>query len=220
MPGPYKTTFNYLLTHKVIPYFFFTNLDLFYTNIIVNPDKLQLFMRNCMNAAIDIQKNNPDIEPAFQADNFRMKIYGDTLKRSIISVFIPNCKEPCDSTIIAFPCVQEHARYFTCELSVNPITGDKFKIMGEWTPSGDDFKHSNYGRIDINKRDCFQFGVIKLVYGDNKPAVTLTYKKEIDENDKADILENTGWSFFRNGKIKEALDCFRIVLEIEEKSTV
>ena len=216
MPYPYKTTFNYLLTHRVIPHFFFTNLDLFYKDIIVNPDKLQLFMQKCMDTTIDLQKDNPDIEPAFEAGNFRMKIYGDDIQRSIISVFIPNCRELLDCSIIAFPCAREYARYFTCELSVDIATNEKFKIMGEWAPNQDDFTHYNYGMIDKNKKDSFHFGVINLIYGNKKPELKPADNKEIDEYDKADILENVGWSFFKNGKIKEALDCFKVILEIEE----
>jgi len=170
-----------------------------------------------MTAAIDIQKDNPDIEPAFEADNFRKKIYGNDIQRSIISVFIPNCKKQLDSSIIAFPCVREHARYFTCELSMDPITNEKFKIMGEWAPCEKDFSHYNYGMIDINKKDSFHFGVIKLVYGNEKLTINSTDKNDIDELNKAEILENVGWSCFKNGKIKEALDCFKIVMEIEDK---
>jgi tetratricopeptide (TPR) repeat protein len=193
---------------------FFGNLDIFYENVITNPDNLQLFLQKCMENAIDIQKDHHDIEPGFPVDNFPMKIYGNTIERSIITVAIPNCKKPLDCNVIAFPCKRENARYITSELSFDPITGETFKIMGEWAPDGDSTKHSNYGRVDIHKKDGFQLDVIKLVYGKEQK------DKELEQYDKANILTSAGWSCFKNGSIKEALDCFNKVLEIENDNAL
>jgi len=191
---------------------FFANLDAFYENVITNPDNMQLFLQKCMECAIDIQENHPDIEPGFPVNNFSMKIYGKTIERSIITVAIPNSKKPLDCNTIAFPCNRENARYITSELSFDPSTGETFKIMGEWKLDGGNTKHFNYGRIDIHKKDSFQLGVIKLVYGKEQ----LTQTEKTEDLDKVNILEIVGWSCFRNGNLKEALDCFNKVLEIEE----
>ena len=161
----YKTTFNYLLSHKVILNYFFNNLELFYETIITNPDNMQIFMRNCMKAAIDIASNNPDIEPGTPVEKFNMRLFGESVDKSIVSVIIPNCKLPPDSLAIAFPVTRKHARYFTLEKTENPLNGEQGFILGEWTQEADTYKHSNYGIVDTETSNGFPNRVIELVYG-------------------------------------------------------
>jgi len=216
----YKTTFNYLLTHKVIPHFFFTNLEFFYENIITNPDNMQLFMQNCMNAALDITGKNPDIEPGEPVESFSMRIFGEIAAESVISVLIPNCKRECDSIIVVFPCMREHARYFTCELSSNPLDGEKFFIMGEWEQEGDDYKHINYGRVDASTTDSFPNSVIGLLFGDEDHEF---YDGSSDDDEDEDAekdpydetiqIAGTAWAYYEHGLFEEALYLYNRVME-------
>ena len=70
MEKKYKTTFNYLLTHKVLPAMFFGNVDLFYESIIVYPQNVQDFLQEAHKRAAAIAKENPDIEPAYPIEKF------------------------------------------------------------------------------------------------------------------------------------------------------
>jgi hypothetical protein len=165
MPELYKTTFNYLLTHRVIPHLFFKNLDFFYETVLTCPESMQSFMQNAVQTAIDIAKNNPDIEPGEPINDFPMKVFGDSIEEGVISVLIPNCNTDCDCAIIAFPCVRESARYFTCELSSNPLTDETFFITGEWTLNDEGYNHSNYGKIDVSNTENFPMKIVEIVYG-------------------------------------------------------
>jgi len=165
MTDKYKTTFNYLLTHKVMPRMFFSNLDFFYETIVTDPENMQVFMRNCMQVAIDMTEKHPDIEPAFQIEEFTMDLFGASVEKGVISIIIPNCERDCDCLVVAFPCMRGMARYFTCELSTNPLNGDIFYIIGEWTEEGEGYSHSNYGYINVEKSENFPKKVIEAVYG-------------------------------------------------------
>jgi len=166
----YQTTFNYLLSHKVMPDMIFRDLDLFYNTIMVNPDNMQIFMKNCVKIADDIASQIPEIEPASvkgfdTLEGFNMRPFGDTVEKGVISILIPNCEEQCDSLMVIVPFVREKLRYFTCELSSDLTTGELFYIIGEWTPEGDGFKHSNFGKADTSSIESFPNQVIKMIYG-------------------------------------------------------
>jgi|GEM_PF-2344550 len=169
----YKTTFNYLLTHKVIPHMYFENLDLFYDTVITSPQNMQIFMKNCVTAAADMAKDYSDIEPVSvyewdKIEEFSIAPFGDSIEKGVISAIIPNSKVPPDSVAVAFPFAREKAGYFTMEQSSDPMTGKTLYILGEWTPSVDNYKHSNYGEVDISKSVNFPNRVIEIVYGKEK----------------------------------------------------
>ncbi|MDR0443781.1 MAG: hypothetical protein LBH44_10275 [Treponema sp.] len=165
MSKEYRTTFNYLLTHRVIPNVYYANLDFFYETIITSPKNMQVFMENAMKIAADMAEKHPEIEPPFLVEEFSMIMIGDNPDTSVIVVTIPNCEKDCDCLQIAFPLMYTQARYFTCELSSNPLTDEQFFIVGEWNPEGEGLKHSNYGRLEITDEKSFGLKVREMVYG-------------------------------------------------------
>ena len=248
MPEQYKTSFNYLLTHKVMPHKFFTNLALFYESIITNPKNMQLFMKNCVKTAIEIAKKNPDIEPGVNPDwasieQFIIKLTGRA-EKSVIIISIPNCIKNNDCPYIAIPCTQKMARYFTCELSSNPIDGESLFIAGEWTS---DFRHSNFGQIN-SEPDSFAAKVIKIAYGgindsdspisnneivdllaglNEKPQAFYDDSRDDDllgddpvQNEEIADFMRSALACYTDGKLKEALEHFNNLLEIENSEAV
>jgi len=167
----YKTTFNYLLTHIEIPRMFFRILDQFYEYMITSPQGMQIFMQNITKCAREKARQYPDVQPPFPIGNFVMYKYmradGGGKGNDIVIVDIPNCERETDCAQIAFPCKREHARYFTCELSSDVMTGEKYYITGEWTSEGEGMTHHNYGQIDTQKGVTFADTVKKIVYGED-----------------------------------------------------
>ena len=167
MSDQFKTSFNYLLTHKVILHMVFSNLDFFYDKIITNPKKLKLFLLNCLQTANDIAENNNEIESGTNSDwvnvnEFQMELIG-AVSKGIILVQMPFCKNTADCIFIAFPCMREKARYFTCESSFNFSNNEPFYFAGEWVPEDGSYKHINYGEIAGDKKS-FSDKIIKMVY--------------------------------------------------------
>ena len=157
MSAEYKTTFNYLLTHRAIPRLMFSDLDFFYQTVLPSPQNMQTFMQIALKNATEWTKDNQEnIEPAYPVEEFKMSIFGDSLEKSIIIVKIPRCEKICDCIEIAFPTTREHARYFTCELSISNF------VLGEWTPDG---THRNFGAIAFEEEKDFSDTVVDLVYG-------------------------------------------------------
>jgi len=164
----YKTTFNYLLSHRTIPMCIFRDLDFFYENIITNPTNLQIYLQNwLLTATAWAQKGAPDVEPGYVIERFEMGIFGNSLEHSVIVVDIPHCNRLNDCYQIAIPTMREKAGYFTCEVSSNPLDDSVFIIVGEWRPDGDDgsLKHLNHGKLDHENGENFPGKVIKMVYG-------------------------------------------------------
>ena len=159
MSEQYNTTFNYFFTHKVIPHMFFSDLELFYSTIITNPNNLQIFMKNALRHAIDFVKQNPDIEPGSPVEEFEMALFGE-LETGVVVVNIPGCNSITDCSRIAFTCFLENARYFTCEFAQNILTNENILIAGEWTNSDNGYIHHNYGEIKTDKESimiCMDF---------------------------------------------------------------
>ena len=227
MPEQYKTTFNYLLTHKVMPQMFFSNLDFFYETIITNPKNLKIFIHNCILTAVEIAENNPEIEPGSNkawasAEDFNMELMGISVTKGVILVQIPKYGAVCDCLSVAFPCMREEARYFTCELSSNPLTGETLYIAGEWAPDRYNYSHSNFGETASDKKS-FSEKVIKIVYGSSKTEVSSAGKKHDEEDghyEKIKKLINMGWAYFRNGELTDALDCFNLLIDIEDSDAI
>ena len=221
MPEQSKTTFNYLLTHKVMPLMYFSNLDFFYDAVITTPKNLKKFINNCLQTAIDMAEINQDIEsganPVWaEADDFNIELMGASVAKGIILVQIPKCNNVCDCLFVAFPCMRSEARYFTCELSSNPLTGEKLYITGEWTPERYNYTHSNFGGIAANRKK-FSNNVIKIIYKGSPAEAASADKKYNEESpyDKIDKLIKMGWAYFRNNELNDALDCFNLVIDIE-----
>jgi len=184
----YKTTFNYLLTHIEIPGMFFRILDQFYEYMITSPQGMQIFMQNITHMARERARQYPDVQPPFPVGNFVMYKYMRAARggegNGIVVVDIPNCERETDCAQIAFPCKREHARYFTCELSSDPITGEKYYITGEWTSEGEGCTHHNYGRIDTQNGETFADTVKKIVYGETAD----------EDNTPHESEKPTGWT--------------------------
>jgi hypothetical protein len=159
----YKTTFNYLLTHRVIPQLIFSGLDPFYESILQYPKRLQQFMQIATSHAAKQTEDNPNMEPPYPIETFQIGIYGE-MERGIIWIQIPNCNQMCDCTAIAFPAMRENAGYFTCEISVNPIDNKTYFILGEWKIENDSFQHLNWGEIDDGNWENFFEMVQKIAY--------------------------------------------------------
>lgn len=140
-------TFNYHLTHRVIPKVMFSNLDKFYNNVLAYPDNLEHFMKIITERVTQQVKNDPDVEPAFSIESFEISFYGEQ-EAGVICVEIPNCSQMLDCAIIAFPSVREIAGYFTCEYSVNPTDNNGHFVLGGWKIENGNFSHQNWGKID------------------------------------------------------------------------
>ena len=201
----YQTTFNYLLTHIEIPRMFFRILDSFYEYMITSPQGMQIFMQNITKCARDRAQQYPHVQPPFPVGNYvmykYMRVSGGGEGNDIVIVDIPNCERETDCSQIAFPCRREHARYFTCELSSDIMTGEKFYITGEWTSEGEGMTHHNYGRIDTQNDETFADTVRKIVYGEYADEDDSADNPPSEKNKLADwtndpwvqtVIENTG----------------------------
>lgn len=171
----YKTTFNYILTHYVIPRMMFSDLNLFYDTILPNPKNMQIFMQNAIGNCKRMAEDNPEIEPPHEIKEFRAGMYGESQDKALIIVGgFPKARKMCDTIEIAFTYDKKIARYFTAELSfkLNPENPDQGKacfILGEWKPEAEGkFKHLNYGDIDIEGGKDFPELVANIVYGEKK----------------------------------------------------
>jgi hypothetical protein len=164
----YKTTFNYVLTHRVIPRIMFSDLDFFYKNIITNPENMQIFMQKATAHSAALAEGNPEIEPPYLIEKFEMNIYAKGNERSdenIIMVQLPKYEKVLDCIAVAFPTMHEKAGYYTGEVSTNPINNETICILGEWRPTEDSFKHLNYGEIAPSNYGRFIEMVIEKAYG-------------------------------------------------------
>jgi uncharacterized protein YwqG len=152
----YKTTFNYLLTHRVIPQMMFSGLDFFYANIMNSPDSIRQFLLHAHKEAAAFAEQQSEIEPAWPIEQFEIRLFGETIESGIVIASLPRYEKDCDCVEIAFPLARENARYFTSELSTNILDNDaRYLTLGEWTPKGDNLSHHNYGAIDLEKGASF-----------------------------------------------------------------
>jgi TPR repeat protein len=165
-----KMTFNYLLTHRELPKLYFESLKSFYETVITSPDNFERFVFFALNRAKYFAMESPDKfgEPFPESEHIHIETAGDTAETSIILVFIPNCKEICDCFQIAFTYAKDNPRYFTCELSQNPTTGESCVIVGEWRQKGEGLSHLNHGLLDIDNKESFADRVIQIAYGGKK----------------------------------------------------
>lgn len=161
----YRTTFNYWFSHRILPNIYYANLEFFYTTVITSPDIMQKFLEEAMQKAVDMANGNPEIQPPFTIDEFIVGISGKTPETAVLIVAIPNCEKDCDCIQIAFPLLNTKAKYYTCELSSNPLDSEQFFIIGAWEQAGDGLKHINYGRAEITDSQSFGNLVIEMVYG-------------------------------------------------------
>jgi hypothetical protein len=165
---PHKMTFNYLLTHRELPQSFFSSLKLFYESVITSSENFQRFFDFSLNRAKYFAMESPDKygQPFPSDENIKMGLVGETPETSIIVVNIPHCEEMCDCFQIAFTCSKDNPRYFCCELSENPMTGERFVIVGEWKQKGEHegLTHLNYGRLNTEIKESFADRVIQIAY--------------------------------------------------------
>ncbi|MDR0454158.1 MAG: hypothetical protein LBH05_05045 [Deferribacteraceae bacterium] len=215
MSEEYKITFNRLLSHKVIPHMFFSLMDDIYEDIVAGTQKTQIFMQNSMQAAIDLAKKYPEIEPAFPVEYFKINMVGDSMETGVIVVNIPNCKNIADCFQIAFPRKREQARYFTCELTTSHLTGKPFFIMGEWKPDEKSYSHHNYGQIDLDEKS-FAARVIKMVYNVDAEELLDAQDEEHGHYEKVNAFAVAGAICYDNGRLENALEYFNRIMEIED----
>ena len=161
MADQYKMTFNYLLTHREIPMQYFGALDDFYEKILPDPQMMQKFLLFSYNRAKYFAMENPDIEPAFEIDEFKMFMYGKDNK-NILIINMPQIKTPPESFQIAIPASREKAGYYTCELSYDPIKNEPCIVLGEWNAEK---KHTNHGIINVTNENSFAEVLYGIVYG-------------------------------------------------------
>jgi hypothetical protein len=163
----YKTTFNYLLTHRVIPNLYYENFDYFYEKIIANPDTMQKFLESAMQIAAETAKENPQIEPPFIAEQFQVGIQGrENPDTAVIIINIPEYDKDLDSVQIAFPLNYEKPNYYTLELSTNPLTNERYYTLGSWTKAEKGLKHNNHGEIEITSQASFGEKLIEMAGGE------------------------------------------------------
>jgi ankyrin repeat protein len=156
-PPKRKTTFNYLLTHRVIPREYFTMLDGFHQQVAPDPDMVQRFLNFAVNKASYYALENPDdLEAPGKIDAFDVSLYAG----KILLIDIPGCDAICDCLHIAIPFSRGDAAYFTCEFSQNPLDGEYCFVLGEWTADG---KHKNYGMIDVENGENFADRVVDII---------------------------------------------------------
>lgn len=156
-------TFNYLLTHRVIPQLMYSHLDLFYESILVNPQVMQRFMQKSVAHATVLAEKYPDVE-TWTAPVFEMGLYGKSQERSVIAVEIPYYGEDCDCVSVAFPTLREKAAYFTGELGLNVADNTPCFFLGGWKPNGNGFTHVNYGQMEPENMERFVNMVLDIVY--------------------------------------------------------
>jgi hypothetical protein len=159
----YKTTFNNLLTHCVIPQLIFSDLDTFYESILPYPENLQQFMQLAVKHAAKQSMDDPDIEPPYTIETFDIGLEGN-IEHGVIWIRIPNCKKMLDCTTIAFPSARENAGYFTCEYSIDPINNNPYYVIGEWKIDNDSFEHLNWGRSVTKYGEDFVERVHEIAY--------------------------------------------------------
>ncbi|MDR3020557.1 MAG: hypothetical protein LBU66_06605 [Treponema sp.] len=165
MSDDYKTTFNYLLSHIIMPQMIFSNLDFFYETVLPNPDNMRIFMQKAVMHAGAMAQGKPDIEPAYPIENFKMGIYGEVFERSVIVIEMPKYEKDPDNFAVAIPVMRENAGYYTCEIGTDHVNNKRILVIGEWEPSGDSFKHNNYGWIEVNEANNFWLRVVEIAYG-------------------------------------------------------
>ena len=158
----YKMTFNYLLTHREIPRLFFEDLNSFYQKVLPDPEMMQRFLFFAYNRSKYFATENPDIEPAFEIENFEMYMYEETKGRSVIIITFPKCDNPPESYQIAIPTARQRAGYYACEFSVDPLTNEPCFIFGEWKA---DNQHNNYGKIEMKNENSFAQMAVEIAYG-------------------------------------------------------
>ena len=165
------TTFNYILTHQVIPDYVLRNLDFFYEKILTDPADLQHFMQVCVQCAADYVKDKPEFEQPYPVEKFEMQLHVDnpnTMERGLVCIQMPDCKEVCDCLYIVFPILREKAGYYTHEVAFNPVNNEPGFSLGRWMLEGDDLKHINYGVIDTEGEKKFLEMIADIVYGEKK----------------------------------------------------
>jgi ankyrin repeat protein len=155
-PPKRKTTFNYLLTHRVIPREYFTMLDGFHRQVAPDPEMMQRFLNFAVSKASYYALESPDdFEAPIKIDAFEINLFD-----RVLIIDIPGCDAICDCLYIAIPFYRSDAAYFTCEFSQNPMDGEYCFILGEWTADG---KHTNYGVIDLDNGENFADRVLEII---------------------------------------------------------
>jgi len=157
----YKMTFNYLLTHREIPRQYFADLNTFYDKVLPDPEMMQRFLTFAHGRCVYFANENPDIEPPFEAETFDMVLFGEK-ERRVLVITLPKCDTPPESYQIAIPILRQKAAYYTCELSVDPLTDIPCFIFGEWNAEQ---KHSNYGKIEMKSENSFAEMAAEIAYG-------------------------------------------------------
>ena len=210
----YKITFNYLLTHRELPRLYFEGLNEFYKKILPDPEMMQRFLFFAYNRSKYFATENPDIEPAFEIEKFDMYMYGSG-GRNVLIITLPKCDSPPDSYQIAIPAARQKAGYYTCELSVNPLTSEPCFIFGEWNAEQ---KHTNYGKIEMTSENSFAEMAVEIAFG--KPFKELPFDRSNMEFETPSLelfcekCETTNF-FYNDNEPPYICDCCGAELEEE-----
>ena len=158
----YKMTFNYLFTHCELPKLYFKTLDSFYNKIFPDPHLMEKYLFIAYNRCVYLANENSEIERPFDIEKCDMYIHGDTAERCLVIITLPKCNKVPDSYQIAIPSLREKAGYFTCELSIDPETGEHFFILGELDAER---RRQNYGKIKMKSETSFADMALDIIYG-------------------------------------------------------
>jgi len=162
----YKTTFNYALTHIVMPRMFLHDLEFFYQTILPNPENMQIFMKNAINECGKIAKEHPEVEPPHEIKDFQMGMFGDNREQALLFINgFPKATQRCDTFEVAISFNKKQPRYFTTELGLS--TDNKpYIVLGEWKMGqGDKLDHHNHGVVNPMQEGAIPKAIIEVMYG-------------------------------------------------------
>jgi len=219
----YETSFNYILTNRVMPQLMFSNPDFFYENIITSPDNMQIFLQKAVAHAAALAAERPDIEPAYPIDKFEMTlIEGKNQNQMVVVIGLPKYDKAADCAAIAIPTSRANAGYYTYEIAVDWQTGKytEFPFLGEWRPSGDSFRHNNYGEINPCTIGDFAEMVMKHAYGNNANDLKVNLIKEEkpvskSDNEEAQMFYDRGTQYMIDKQPDKAQYCLMKAVELD-----
>jgi hypothetical protein len=147
-----KKSFNYLLTHDIIPQLMFSDLNNFYENWMERSADMELFINIAISHATKIAGECSNIcESPFELEKLKALWIDTHTVGEVVIITIPNAKKQCDCIQIAFVAKgNDFPQYFTLELAEN----QKLLLCG-WTLKYDILCHVNYLMV-IKQKNFFK----------------------------------------------------------------
>lgn len=164
-----QPTFNYYLTHMVIPRLIFANKNFFYDRVLPNPENMQIFLEDCIKLANEYFKE--DATKQFKEKHaFATSFYRLKNGKGIVFAEMPNATQELDCFCIAISNDKESPRYFTFEKAKESFNAEKVgqenNVVGEWVLENDKFKHINWGFLNNHQIPAF-CGCLEKILSDN-----------------------------------------------------